>query len=102
MVDRTSEAGQHLEQAAKLCVRSGQFDKAAEMLESCLQCYSQSSHPVSGTPYGRVVLAMVLVQEQRGDCVAASKVSNTVFSLVNILNTIFSLAAGVVTVGRIL
>ena len=28
----------------------------------------------SGTPYGRVVLAFVLVQEKRGDCVAASKV----------------------------
>jgi len=72
--DRTQEAGQHMEQAAKLSVRSGQFDKAAEILESTLSCYSQTGSNASGTPYGRVVLAFVLVQEKRGDCVAASKV----------------------------
>jgi len=72
--DRTQEAGQHMEQAAKLSVRSGQYDKAAEILESTLSCYSQTGSGASGTPYGRVVLAFVLVQEKRGDCVAASKV----------------------------
>ena len=76
--DRTNEAGQHLEQAAKLCVRTGQFDKAAELLETTLGCYSQSNSSVSGTPYGRVVLAFVLLQEKRGDSVAASKVRSNI------------------------
>ena len=72
--DRQSEAGQHLEQAAKLSVRCGQLDRAAELLETTLSLHSNSGGNVSGNPYGRLVLAFVLVQERRGDCVAASKV----------------------------
>ena len=72
--DRQSEAAQHLEQAAKLSVRSGQLDRAAELLETCLSLHSNSGGNVTGNPYGRLVLAFVLVQERRGDCVAASKV----------------------------
>ena len=72
--DRQTEAAQHLEQAAKLSVRSGQLDQAAELLETALSLYSNSGGKVTGNPYGRLVLAFVLVQERRGDCVAASKV----------------------------
>ena len=72
--DRQSEAAQHLEQAAKLSVRAGQLDKAAELLETCLSLHSNSGGNVTGNPYGRLVLAFILVQEKRGDCVAASKV----------------------------
>ena len=72
--DRESEAAGHLEQAAKLCVRSAQYDKAAELLENCLSIYSNSGRSITGNPYGRLVLAFVIVQERRGDCVAASKV----------------------------
>lgn len=72
--DRSTEAGQHLEQAAKLCVRTGQYDRAAELLEAALSTYSEGPSPTVGSPYGRVVLAFILVQEKRGDCVAASKV----------------------------
>ena len=76
--DRSSEAGQHLEQAAKLCVRTGEYDRPAELLESTLSCYAQSGQSVSGAPWGRVVLALVIVQEKRGDCVAASKVRQSI------------------------
>lgn len=72
--DRESEAGVHLEQAARLSVRSGQYDRAAELLHNCLSLYSNSGRSVTGSPYGRVVLAFVIVQERRGDCVAAGKV----------------------------
>ena len=72
--DRDSEAAGHLEQAARLCVRSGEYDRAAELLENCLSLHSNSGQTVSGTPHGRLVLALVLVQEKRGDCVAAGKV----------------------------
>ena len=74
--DRENEAAQHLEQAAKLSVRAGQLDRAAELLETCLSLHSNSAGRgnVTGSPYGRVVLAFVLVQQRRGDCVAASKV----------------------------
>ena len=72
--DRESEAAQHLEQAAKLSVRSGQLDRAADLLETALSLHSNSGGKVTGNPYGRLVLALVLVQEGRGDCVAASKV----------------------------
>ena len=58
--DRTTEAGQHMEQAAKLSVRSGQYDKAAEILESALSCYSQCGTSAAGSPYGRVVLSFVI------------------------------------------
>ena len=77
--DRSAEAGQHLEQAARLCVRTGDYDRAAELLEAALSCYASAPSAVSAisTPYGRVVLAFVLVQERRGDCVAASKVRDT-------------------------
>ena len=74
--DRSTEAGQHLEQAAKLCVRTGQHDRAAELLEAALGTYSEGPSPTVGSPYGRVVLAFILIQEKRGDCVAASKVSS--------------------------
>jgi len=70
--DRLSEAGQHMEQASKLTVRARQFDKAAELLHNTLNMYSEAG--VTGTAHGRVVLAFVIVQEQRGDSVAASKV----------------------------
>ena len=62
-------------QAAKLCVRTAQYDRAAELLEAALATYSEGPSPAVGSPYGRVVLAFILVQEKRGDCVAASKVS---------------------------
>ena len=70
--DRLAEAGQHMEQASKLTVRARQFDKAAELLHNTLNMYSEAG--VTGTAHGRVVLAFVIVQEQRGDSVAASKV----------------------------
>ena len=72
--DRTTEAGQHLESAARLCVRTAQYDRAAELLEAALSTYSEGPSPSVGSPYGRVVLAFILVQQKRGDCVAASKV----------------------------
>jgi len=70
--DRAAEAGQHLEQAARLTVRTGQYDRAAELLHNTLSTYSESG--AQGTVHGRVVLAFVIVQQKRGDSVAASKV----------------------------
>ena len=70
--DRPAEAGQHMEQAARLTVRAGQYDRAADLLHNTLSLYSEAG--VQGTMHGRVVLALVIVQEKRGDSVAASKV----------------------------
>jgi len=70
--DRPAEAGQHMEQAARLTVRTQQYDKAADLLHNTLSLYSEAG--VQGTMHGRVVLALVIVQEKRGDSVAASKV----------------------------
>jgi len=61
-----------MEQAAKLTVRAQQYDKAADLLHNTLSLYSEAG--VQGTMHGRVVLALVIVQEKRGDSVAASKV----------------------------
>eukprot|EP00092_Neocalanus_flemingeri_P038152 GFUD01041527.1.p1 GENE.GFUD01041527.1~~GFUD01041527.1.p1 ORF type:complete len:293 (+),score=90.46 GFUD01041527.1:46-924(+) len=70
--DRPAEAGQHMEQAARLTVRARQYDRAADLLNNTLNMYSEAG--TQGTAHGRVVLAFVIVQEQRGDSVAASKV----------------------------
>lgn len=70
--DRPAEAGQHLEQAARLTVRAKQYDKAADLLHNTLGLYSEAG--AQGSMHGRVVLSFVIVQEQRGDSVAASKV----------------------------
>ena len=70
--DRPAEAGQHMEQAARLTVRARQYDRAADLLHSTLSLYSEAG--AQGSMHGRVVLAFVLVQEKRGDSVAASKV----------------------------
>jgi len=70
--DRPAEAGQHIEQAAKLTVRACQYDKAADLLSSALNMYSEAG--AQGSMHGRVVLSFVIVQIKRGDCVAASKV----------------------------
>ena len=40
--DRPAEAGQHIEQAAKLTVRACQYDKAADLLSSALNMYSEA------------------------------------------------------------
>jgi len=72
--DRLSEAAQHMEQAARLTVRAKQYDRAADLLDKTLCMYSEAGGGVNGTVHGRVVLAFVIVQEQRGDSVAASKV----------------------------
>ena len=97
--DRSTEAGQHLEQAAKLCVRTAQHDRAADLLEAALGCYSEAASPAVGSPYGRVVLAFILVQEKRGDCVAASKVSSKSYCQSAFISFI---ASGLVPVGRLL
>jgi len=70
--DRMSEAGQHLEKAAMLAVRCQQLDKAADLLHTTLGLYSEAG--AGGNQHGRLVLAFMVVQLQRGDCVAASKV----------------------------
>jgi len=70
--DRPAEAGQHMEQAARLTVRARQYDRAADLLHSTLSLYSEAG--AQGSMHGRVVLAFVIVQEKRGDSVAASKV----------------------------
>ena len=57
--DRPAEAAQHLETAAKLMVRTKQYDRAAEALHTTLQLYSESGGTAAA---GRVVLNLVLVQ----------------------------------------
>lgn len=70
--DRPAEAAQHLEKAALLTARCGQHDRAADLLLATLGMYSEAG--AGGTTHGRLVLALILVQLQRGDCVAAGKV----------------------------
>lgn len=70
--DRMAEAGQHMEKAALLTVRCRQMDRAAETLHRTLGLYSEAG--AGGSQHGRVVLALILVQLQRQDSVAASKV----------------------------
>jgi len=69
--DRPTEAAQHMETAAKLLVRSKQFDRAADTLEQTLQLYSEGGAAAAS---GRVVLSFILVQLVRGDVIAAGKV----------------------------
>jgi len=71
--DRQSEAAQHMEKAVLLTVRCGQLDRAADLLHTTLGLCSEAG---GGTQYGRVVLTFILVQLQRGDCVAAGKVKD--------------------------
>jgi len=71
--DRPSEAGQHLETAAKLTVRAGQLDRAADLLHNTLVLYSEAGTG-NNSQHGRVVLAFILVQIKRGDSIAAGKV----------------------------
>ena len=92
--DRPAEAGQHMEQAARLTVRAGQYDRAADLLHNTLSLYSEAG--VQGTMHGRVVLALVIVQEKRGDSVAASKVG-LVMDVLFISDSLT--CSGVVTVG---
>ncbi|XP_023338769.1 gamma-soluble NSF attachment protein [Eurytemora carolleeae] len=72
--DRTIEAAQHMETACKLMVRVKQYDRAADALDKTLQLYSEGGVAAAA---GRVVLAFILVQLQRGDSVAANKVYNS-------------------------
>jgi hypothetical protein len=57
--DRPAEAAQHMETAAKLMVRTKQYDRAAEALHTTLQLYSESGGTAAAS---RVVLNLVLVQ----------------------------------------
>ena len=70
--DRPAEAGQHLEQAGRLAVRAGELERAARLLEAALSLYSEAG--AGGSVHGRLVLSFLLVQLQRGDPVAGSKV----------------------------
>lgn len=69
--DRSSEAAQHLEKAALLTARTHQVDKCSMLLENALSLYSEAGQTAG---QGRLVLALILVQLQKGDSVAASKV----------------------------
>jgi len=62
--DRPAEAGQHMEQAARLTVRAGQYDRAADLLHNTLGLYSEAG--AQGTMHGRVVLALVIVRRRGG------------------------------------
>ena len=61
--DRPAEAAQHLETAAKLMVRTKQYDRAAEALHTTLQLYSEGKGAAAA---GRVVLNLILVQVGTG------------------------------------
>jgi len=69
--DRPMEAAQHMETAAKLLVRSRQFERAADAMQQTLELYSEAGASAAA---GRVVLSFILVQLVRGDSVAAGKV----------------------------
>lgn len=67
--DRPVEAAQHLENTARLLVKVGKYDKAADTLHNSLMLFTEG-----GANCGRVVLGLVLVQIARGDVIAAGKV----------------------------
>lgn len=67
--DRPVEAAQHLESTARLLVKLGRYDQAADTLHNSLNLFTEG-----GANCGRVVLGLVLVQIARGDVIAAGKV----------------------------
>jgi len=72
--DRASEAGAHLEVAAKLLVRVGEWERALTTLDTTLTTYQDAGIGVGSGQHGRLVIAAVLINIARGDCVAAGKV----------------------------
>jgi len=68
--DRPAEAAQHLEQAARLATRVGQWDRAVSLLESSLSLWQEGG---AASAQGKLVIALVLLHIKRGDCVGGSK-----------------------------